>query len=412
MSTIEALRTKFEALIPYLDEKLRRLWAASEAVALGKGGIKTVAFATGLSCNTIRTGIKELQIPFKSNNPVKLGMKITPKVRKPGGGRKKVTETTPSLMEDLDKLIDPATRGDPCSPLRWTSKSTSKLARTLVKLGHKISARTVAKLLHQLGYSLQSNRKTAEGSSHQDRDAQFQYINELVLDFQGRDQPVISVDTKKKELIGNYKNNGSEWQRTREPVNVKVHDFPDPDKGKIIPYGIYDLTENSGWVNVGISHDTAEFAVSSIRQWWLNMGQKLYPEATELLLTADCGGSNGYRIRLWKTELQKLATETGLQIRVAHLPPGTSKWNKIEHRMFCHITENWRSQPLLSREVAINLISNTSTNKGLKLTASLDEAEYPIGQKISDRDFLKVNLKKDNFHGEWNYSILPKLIDK
>ncbi len=296
-----------------MDEKLRRLWAASEAVALGKGGIKTVAFATGLSCNTIRTGIKELQIPFKSNNPVKLGMKTTPKVRKPGGGRKKVTET---------------------------------------------------------------------------------------------------ADTKKKELIGNYKNNGSEWQRTGEPVKVKVHDLTDPDKGKIIPYGVYDLTENSGWVNVGISHDTAEFAVSSIRQWWLNMGQKLYPEATEILLTADCGGSNGYRIRLWKTELQKLATETGLQIRVAHLPPGTSKWNKIEHRMFCHITENWRSRPLLSREVAINLISNTSTNKGLKLKASLDEAEYPMGKKISDRDFLQVNLKKDNFHGEWNYSILPKLIDK
>lgn len=291
MSTIEALRTKFEALIPYMNEKLRRLWAASEAVALGQGGIKIVAFATGLSCNTIRTGIKELKIPLKSQHQVKSAMESTSKIRKSGGGRKKLIETDPSLMEDLDKLIDPVTRGDPGSPLCWTSKSTSKLSQALGEQGHKISARTVAKLLRQLGYSLQSNQKTLEGSSHEDRDAQFQYINEQVKDFQSRNQPVISVDTKKKELIGNYKNNGCEWQRCLTPIPVKVHDFPDPQLGKIIPYGIYDAPENLGWVNVGISHDTAEFAVSSIRQWWLNMGQKLYPKATELLLTADCGGS-------------------------------------------------------------------------------------------------------------------------
>jgi hypothetical protein len=265
----------------------------------------------------------------------------------------------------------------------------------------------VAKLLHQLGYSLQSNQKTSEGSSHQDRDAQFNHINEQVRDFQSRNQPVISVDTKKKELMGNYKNNGSEWQQSKEPVQVKVHDFPDPERGKIIPYGVYDLSQNSGWVNVGISHDTAKFAVASIRQWWHIMGEKIYPEANELLITADCGGSNGYRIRLWKSELQKLATETGLTIVVAHLPPGTSKWNKIEHRMFCHITENWRARPLITREVAVNLISNTTTEKGLRLKAKLDEADYPIGKKISEQDFQKVNLKKDDFHGEWNYSILP-----
>jgi hypothetical protein len=265
----------------------------------------------------------------------------------------------------------------------------------------------VAKLLHQLGYCLQNNQKTSEGASHQDRDAQFNHINEQVRDFQSRNQPVISVDTKKKELIGNYKNNGFEWQQSKEPVQVKVHDFPDPERGKIIPYGVYDLSQNSGWVNVGISHDTAEFAVASIRQWWQMMGEKIYPEANELLITADCGGSNGDRIRLWKSELQKLATETGLTIVVAHLPPGTSKWNKIEHRMFCHITENWRARPLITREVAVNLISNTTTEKGLRLKAKLDEADYPIGKKISDQDFQKVNLKKDDFHGEWNYSILP-----
>ena len=409
MSTIEALRTKFEALIPYMDEKLRRLWAASEAVVLGSEGIKTVTFATGLSSNTIRAGIKELKFSAPSQKEVKLETNSTDGVRKAGGGRKKITDTDPGLMEDLDALIEPVTRGDPCSPLRWTSKSTSKLARALKELGHKISARTVAKLLRELGYSLQSNQKTTEGLSHPDRESQFQYINEKVKDFQRRNQPVISVDTKKKELIGNYKNSGAEWQKKGEPVQVLVHDFADQDKGRIIPYGIYDLSQNAGWVNVGISHDTAEFAVASIRQWWLNMGEKLYPEAAELLITADCGGSNGYRIRLWKTELQKLATETGLLIRVAHLPPGTSKWNKIEHRMFCHITENWRGRPLINREVAVNLISNTTTSKGLKLQANLDEAEYPIGKKISDKDLKKVHLQKDDFHGEWNYSILPNI---
>jgi hypothetical protein len=329
------------------------------------------------------------------------------KIRKPGGGRKSLLETDPTLIEDLEKLIAPATRGDPCSPLLWTAKSTSKLAKALEEMGDKISPRTVAKLLDKLGYSLQSNRKTYEGSSHKDRDVQFEYINEKVKDFQNRNQPVISVDTKKKELIGNYKNAGQEWNKKKEPIEVKVHDFPDPEQGKVIPYGVYDLTNNTGWVNVGISHDTAEFAVASIRQWWKTMGKELYPEAEEILITADCGGSNGYRIRLWFIELQKLATEMELTIKVSHLPPGTSKWNKIEHRMFCHITKNWRGRPLISQEVVVNLISNTTTKTGLTIKAQLDKNEYQTGIKISNKDFDEVHLIRESFHGEWNYSILP-----
>ena len=407
MSIIEEIRTKFEALIPYMDERLRRLWAGSEAVTLGKEGIKTVAFATGLSTKTIRRGIQELQVPLSQNTQGITSTRTQKKVRQPGGGRKSLSETDQTLIQDLEQLIAPATRGDPCSPLLWTSKSTSKLAQALEEKGHKISPRTVAKLLKQLGYSLQSNRKTAEGSSHEDRDAQFHYINEKVKNFQHRNQPVISVDTKKKELIGNYKNPGQEWNRKQEPIPVKVHDFPDSEQGKVIPYGVYDLTHNQGWVNVGISHDTAEFAVASIRQWWRTMGIQLYPEAEEILITADGGGSNGYRIRLWKSELQKLATELGLTINVCHLPPGTSKWNKIEHRMFCHITENWRGRPLISREVVVNLISNTTTNNGLTIKAKLDENEYPTGIKISDQDFGSLTLVREIFHGEWNYYLLP-----
>jgi transposase len=407
MSTIENIRTKFEALIPYMDERLRRLWAGSEAVALGDEGIKTVAFATGLSTKTIRSGIQELQVPLAQNAQGIVSTLIERKVRKSGGGRKSLSETDNTLIQDLEQLIAPATRGDPCSPLLWTSKSTSKLAKALEEMGHKVSPRTVAKLLDNLGYSLQSNRKTSEGSSHEDRDAQFQHINEKVKDCQKRNQPVISVDTKKKELIGNYKNAGQEWSRKKEPISVKVHDFPDPEQGKVIPYGVYDLTHNTGWVNVGISHDTAEFAVASIRQWWKTMGKPLYPEAEEILITADCGGSNGYRIRLWKSELQKLATEIGLAIKVSHVPPGTSKWNKIEHRMFCHITENWRGRPLISQEIVVNLISNTTTKAGLTIKASLDKNEYKTGIKISDKDFDNVHLVPENFHGEWNYSILP-----
>jgi len=407
MSIIEEIRTKFEALIPYMDERLRRLWAGTEAVTLGNVGIKTVAFATGLSTKTIIRGIRELQGTLSQKTQEIISSSTTKKIRKPGGGRKNLSAIDPTLIKDLERLIAPATRGDPCSPLLWTSKSTSKLASSLKELGHKISPRTVAKLLEQLGYSLQSNRKTSEGSCHKDRDAQFEYINEKVKEFQNRNQPVISIDTKKKELIGNYKNNGQEWNPKKEPIEVNVHDFPDPFQGKVVPYGVYDVTHNIGWVNVGISHDTAEFAVASIRQWWLTMGKPLYPQAEEILVTADCGGSNGYRIRLWKNELQKLATELGLTIKVSHLPPGTSKWNKIEHRMFCHITENWRGRPLISHEVVVNLISNTITKTGLTIKAQLDLKEYKTGIKISDKDFDEVHLVRDDFHGDWNYSILP-----
>ncbi|MDJ0591091.1 MAG: ISAzo13 family transposase [Pleurocapsa sp. MO_226.B13] len=409
MSIIESLRTKFEALMPYMDEKLRRLWAASEAATLGQRGVKIVAFATGLSPKTIRNGIKELQTPLADLSQVPKNSYSPKRSRKTGGGRKKLSETDSTLIQDLEKLIDPATRGDPQSLLCWTSKSTSKLADALKQVGHQISPRTVAKLLIELGYSLQSNRKSLKEKTAPDRDAQFQYINQQVHDFGLRRQPVISVDTKKKELIGEYYNQGQEWQRKKEPILVKMHDFPERERGKVIPYGIYDIASNLGWVNVGVDHDTAAFAVASIKQWWQEMGQKMYPGASELLITADCGGSNGYRVRLGQTELQKLATETGLKIQVCHFPPGTSKWNKIEHRMFCHITENWRGRPLVSREVVVNLIGNTTTKTGLNIQAKLDQNSYPIGQKISDEELSKVNLQRDRFQGNWNYSILPNL---
>lgn len=407
MSIIESLRTKFESLMPYMDEKLRRLWAASEAATLGKKGVKIVSFATGLSPKTIRNGIKELQTPLADLSQAPKKSENPKRSRKNGGGRKKLSETDLTLIEDLEKLIDPSTRGDPQSLLCWTSKSTSKLADALKQIGHQISPRTVAKLLIELGYSLQSNRKSLKEKTAPDRDAQFQYINQQVNDFGLRRQPVISVDTKKKELIGEYYNQGQEWQPKKEPILVKTHDFPNQELGKVIPYGIYDIASNLGWVNVGVDHDTAAFAVASIKQWWQEMGQKMYPEASELLITADCGGSNGYRVRLWKTELQKLATETGLKIKVCHFPPGTSKWNKIEHRMFCHITENWRGRPLVSREVVVNLIGNTTTKTGLNIQARLDQNSYPIGQKISDEELENVNLRRDRFQGNWNYSILP-----
>lgn len=399
---VEALRTKFEALAPYMDEKLKRLWAGTEAVVLGSGGVDEVAFATGLSAKTIRAGIRELWQPWEETC-----QKTSRRVRRAGGGRKRLVETDSSLIEELEELIDPATCGHPESPLRWTSKSTSKLAAQLQAKGHKISSRTVARLLKQQGYSLQSNRKTHEGANHPDRDEQFQYIHDQVEELQSRGQPVISVDTKKKELIGEYKNNGQEWEPKKEPIQVNMHDFPDPKQGKVIPYGIYDIASNQGWVNVGISHDTAELAVESIRKWWRYMGQQMYPNAQELLITADCGGSNGYRVRLWKTELQKLANEIGITIKVAHFPPGTSKWNKIEHRLFCQITENWRGRPLTSREVVVNLIGSTTTKKGLRVKAQLDEREYEIGKKVSDEDLSKVNIEPAIFHGEWNYLIAP-----
>lgn len=405
MSINESLKAKFDSLAPHLNERLTRLWAATEAIALGRGGISEVSEATGLSAKTIRVGIRELEIEV--DTPLK-HTRFQKRIRGIGGGRKCLEDIDKTLIPDLEALIDPLTRGHPESPLRWTCKSTTKLAQQLQSLGHVISARKVASLLHQLGYSLQSNQKTKEGDSHPDRDAQFQHIHDQAQNFQDRGQPVISVDTKKKEIIGEYKNNGQEWQPKKQPVKVKTHDFPDAELGKVVPYGIYDLVANLGWVNVGLDHDTAEFAVESIHRWWQDMGKKMYKDATEILITADCGGSNGYRLRLWKTQLQKLADVTGLVIQVAHFPPGTSKWNKIEHRMFCHITENWRGRPLTSREVVINLIGSTTTNKGLTIKALLDENKYPLGIKISDKELSSVCLEKSEFHGEWNYRIIPQ----
>lgn len=331
-----------------------------------------------------------------------------PRIRRPGGGRKRLTERDPTLLEDLESLVEPVTRGDPVSPLRWTCKSTTRLAIELEARGHPISQRTVCDLLVELGYSLQSNRKTKEGAAHPDRNAQFEHIAEMVKKFKERRQPVISIDAKKKELIGEFKNAGREWNPKGNPVAVYVHDFADPELGKVVPYGVYDLTANQGWVSVGIDHDTAEFAVASIRRWWYERGQPIYPEATDLLMTADCGGSNGHRVRLWKLQLQDLADELGMTVHVCHFPPGTSKWNKIEHRMFCHISQNWRGRPLISTEVVVNLISNTTTSKGLHIRAALDESRYRTGIKVTDEEFGSIALERDSFHGEWNYSIKPR----
>ncbi len=359
---VQMLRTKYEALRSLLDERTRRVWAATEARALGHGGVTAVATATGLQRNTVRAGLRELDKRGPGAD-VLPELELPPsRVRAPGAGRKPLTERDPSLVDDLEALVEPATRGDPMSPLRWTCKSTRQLARELGRQGHQVSYVTVAELLHALGYSLQSNRKTKEGTSHPDRDAQFAYLNEQTQAFQARGQPVISVDTKKKELVGDFKNGGREWQPQGRPELVQVHDFVDRDLGKAIPYGVYDLTANCGWVSVGIDHDTAAFAVQSVRRWWEQMGRSRYPEASELLITADSGGSNSSHARLWKTELQRLADATGLRLSISHFPPGTSKWNTIEHRMFCHITQNWRGRPLVSHEVIVNLIGSTTTS--------------------------------------------------
>jgi len=389
---------KFEALRGGLDETMRRRWAAAEARALGHGGMRWVAQATGLSLPTIRQGLRELA----AGTPLGAG-----RLRRPGGGRKALTDKDPTLVAALDALVEPLTRGDPMSPLRWTCKSTAKLASELEGQGYAISDQTVARLLHTLGYSLQAPRKVKEGSEHPDRNAQFEHINGKAKEFQQRSQPVISVDTKKKELVGEFSNKGREWQPSKRPDRVRVHDFPDEKLGKAIPYGVYDVSTNSGWVSVGTDHDTPAFAVASIGQWWGHMGRACYPEAQELLITADGGGSNSARSRLWKVELQRLADETGLRIHVSHLPPGTSKWNKIEHRLFCHITQNWRGRPLVSHEVIVNLIGATTTTMGLKVQAQLDEAKYPTGIKVSDEELGQVRIKPDKFHGEWNYSIFP-----
>jgi hypothetical protein len=330
---------------------------------------------------------------------------VPKRIRAPGGGRKRLVEMNARLLVDLDALVEPLSRGDPMSALRWTCKSTTRLTKELAQLGHQVSQRTVCDLLSQLNYSLQSVRKTREGAQHPDRDAQFQYIAKMVKRYQRQRQPVISVDTKKKELIGDFKNAGREWQPKGHPEQVRVHDFIDKDLGKVAPYGVYDLTANEGWVSVGINHDTAEFAVQSIKRWWLEMGRALYGKAKRLLITADCGGSNGYRVRLWRVELQRLADELGLQVQVCHFPPGTSKWNKIEHRMFCHITNNWRGRPLLTRQVVVNLIGSVSTAQGLRVKAALDENTYEAGINVSKAELAAVIIERDEFHGEWNYRI-------
>jgi DNA-binding phage protein len=399
MDTDTALiKKRFESIEPFLDERMRRLLAAAEAAALGRGGITKVSRATGVSRPTIAAGLEELADP---------SLVDTKRVRRAGGGRKRTVDKDLTLVQDLESLIEPTTRGDPESPLRWTSKSVRKLARELNGMGHQVSHRLVAELLHELDYSLQANRKTKEGDSHPDRDVQFEHINAQVKTFQAAGQPAISVDTKKKELVGDFKNGGREWQPKGEPEEVRVHDFLIPELGKVAPYGIYDITHNLGWVNVGIDHDTAAFAVESIRRWWYSMGQPLYPEARQLLITADGGGSNGYRLRLWKVELQKLADETGLSITVCHLPPGTSKWNKIEHRLFSYISQNWRGKPLVSYEVIVNLIAATTTTTGLRVHSELDTRLYPKGVKVSDAELAQVNIERDDFHGEWNYTISP-----
>jgi len=400
---IELIKTKYHALSPLMDERMRRQWAASEATAYGWGGIQAIAQATGLSPTTIRKGQAEL-----ADRAAQPEIAILARLRRPGAGRKRKIEEHPELTEALETLVDPATRGDPESPLRWTCKSTAALARELTTGKRKVSENTVRRLLRSAGYSLQSNRKTREGASHPDRNAQFEHINATVRAFQGRGQPVISVDTKKKELVGDFKNGGREWQPKGRPEEVRVHDFIDKELGKAIPYGVYDITKNQGWVSVGIDHDTARFATEAIRRWWSKMGRPRYRTAGELLITADGGGSNGSRCRLWKVALQDLATSLGLWIHVCHFPPGTSKWNKIEHRMFSHITQNWRGRPLVSHEVIINLIANTATQQGLIVKAELDTGSYPTGIKVSDEELALVNLIPEKFHGDWNYTIAPR----
>jgi hypothetical protein len=400
---ISIVEEKYERISSMMNERLRRRWAACEAMALGRGGISAVSEATGISRTTIRRAIREIQ----SDLP-KLADELAPeRIRKPGGGRRSIVDEYPDLLADLQNLLESNTRGDPMCSLLWTSKSTRKLARELQDLGYEISHVTVANLLEQLDYSLQANRKTREGNQHPDRNAQFEYLNKKIHSFKRRKQPVISVDTKKRELVGDFKNGGREWSEKGKPEEVRTHDFRDKELGVAIPYGIYDLTKNNGWVSVGISRDTAEFASATIRRWWDRMGKYSYPEATELLITSDSGGSNSSRARLWKLCIQQLADQLGLKITVCHFPPSTSKWNKIEHRMFCHITENWRARPLVSQAVVVNLIANTTTRGGLKIKSAIDNAEYKIGIKVTDEQFETINITRHKFHGDWNYSIAP-----
>ena len=393
---------KFTAIAPVLDERGRRLWAAAESRAIGYGGDAIVSSATGLARATIRSGRIEL------GN----GAEATGRVRRPGAGRPRLEKTQPGLKEALEQLVEPLTRGDPTSPLRWTCKSRANLAAAMTKMGWKISSTKVSHLLHELNYSLQSVRKSREVASHPDRNAQFEHINATAADFLARNQPVISVDTKKKELVGEFKNAGQEWQPKGKPETALVHDFPSDAIGRAIPYGVYDMGRNEAWVNVGRDHDTPAFAVASIRQWWGMMGKAAHVDAKEIFITADAGGSNGYRSRGWKTGLQKLSDELNLRIVVSHFPPGTSKWNKIEHRLFCHITENWRGKPLRTWETVVQLIGHTRTKAGLRVEAKLDHGEYPTGVEITNAEMKRLNLVAHDFHGDWNYELRPSKLAK
>ena len=389
---------KFADIAPLLDERSRRLWAATESRAIGYGGDALVSAATGLARKTIRKGRDELAQGVDQSRPL----------RRPGAGRPSLEKTQPGIKEALEQLVEPLTRGDPMSPLRWTCKSRAKLAAALTKKGWKVSSTKVGRMLHDLGYSLQSVQKSREGLSHPDRNAQFEHINATAADFLSRRQPVISVDTKKKELVGDFKNAGREWQPKATPEKALVHDFPDDAIGKAIPYGVYDMARNEAWVSVGRDHDTPAFAVASIRQWWKMMGAPAYPDAEQLFITADAGGSNGYRARAWKLELQDLADELNLPIRVSHFPPGTSKWNKIEHRLFCHITKNWRGKPLRTFETIVSLIGNTRTTEGLRVKAKFDKRSYPTGVEITKQQMTRLALHPNDFHGEWNYELRPR----
>jgi transposase len=398
----DAIKARFEALAPHLNERARRLFAASEAQAAGHGGVTAVAEVTGVARSTIGRGLAELRCE---------GGVSWRRIRRPGGGRKPKVETEPGLLEALAELVQSAIRGDPEAALLWVSKSQRHLACALAERGFTASQKLVGRLLRRLGFSLQANRKTREGTSHPDRNAQFEYINARINAFQAAGQPTISVDTKKKELVGDFKNGGRELRPKGDPEAVRVHDFMLPELGKVAPYGIYDIAANAGWINLGITSDTAAFAVESIRRWWRELGQSRYQDAKRILITADCGGSNGARVRLWKTELQALADQTGLSITVAHLPPGTSKWNRIEHRLFAFITQNWRGKPLLTHQVIVQLIASTTTEKGLTVQCRLDENTYEKGIKVSDAEMAKLNIKSADFHGEWNYTIQPRKPD-
>ncbi len=402
MDAAEPARKRFDLIGWALDERLRRLLAAAEARVLGRGGVTAVATATGVSRRAIHAGLKEL-----AERP-EATLLAAGRIRRPGAGRKKLVERDDTLRTDLERLVEPLTRGDPETPLRWTCKSVRRSAEELTAQGHRVSRTVVGELLAAMGYSLQANAKTLEGGDHPDRNAQFDHINRAVQARLVQGKPVISVDTKKKELIGSFKNPGRTWRPKGQPEAVRVHDFIDPALGRANPYGVYDLATDEGWASVGTDHDTAAFAVQTIRRWWQAVGQAAYPEATDLMITADGGGSNGSRVRLWKVELQRLADEMGLTLRVCHFPPGTSKWNKIEHRLFSFISMNWRGQPLVSHEVMINLIANTRTRSGLLVRAELDPAKYPKGVKVTEEDFTSIRLEPDPFHGNWNYAILPK----